>query len=79
MDVVGAIKLSKATIGRIRLNLFFAFVYNSIGIPIAAGVFEGWGIRIQPWMASAAMVIVASNTYVSSDHYSCCYPITFIV
>jgi Cu+-exporting ATPase len=47
MDVVGAIRLSKATIRRIRLNLFFAFVYNSIGIPIAAGVFQPWGIRIQ--------------------------------
>lgn len=52
MDVVGAIRLSKATIRRIRLNLFFAFIYNLVGIPIAAGVFQPWGIKIQPWMAA---------------------------
>lgn len=47
LDVYGAIRLSKAVIKRIRINLFFALIYNSIGIPIAAGVFRPWGIAIQ--------------------------------
>ncbi|KAI6185328.1 P-type Cu(+) transporter [Aphelenchoides besseyi] len=66
MDVVGAISLSKATIRRIRINLFFALVYNSIGIPIAAGVFQHWGFRIQPWMAAAAMAASSVSVVTSS-------------
>ncbi|CAD5231975.1 unnamed protein product [Bursaphelenchus xylophilus] len=66
VDVVGAILLSKATIRRIRINLFFAFVYNTIGIPIAAGVFRPLGISIQPWMAAAAMAL-SSVSVVSSS------------
>ncbi|KAI6237312.1 P-type Cu(+) transporter [Aphelenchoides besseyi] len=66
MDVVGAISLSKATIRRIRHNLFFAFLYNSIGIPIAAGVFQHWGVQIQPWMAAAAMAASSVSVVTSS-------------
>lgn len=65
--VITAIKLSKATIKTIRLNLFWAFIYNIIGIPIAAGVLYPWfGILLNPIIAAAAMamssVSVVSNS-----------------
>ncbi|TXC68827.1 heavy metal translocating P-type ATPase [Sphingorhabdus soli] len=48
--------LSHATMGNIRQNLFFAFVYNSLGVPIAAGVLFPWfGILLSPMIAAAAM------------------------
>jgi P-type Cu+ transporter len=48
--------LSRATMRNIRQNLFFAFVYNAIGVPIAAGVLYPWfGILLSPMIASAAM------------------------
>jgi Cu+-exporting ATPase len=58
-DLLGigrARKLSRATMRNIRQNLFFAFVYNSVGIPIAAGVlYPAFGILLSPMIASAAM------------------------
>jgi len=54
--IVRARRLSQATMHNIRQNLFFAFVYNSIGVPIAAGVlypFFGW--LLSPILAAAAM------------------------
>ncbi|MDJ0673982.1 MAG: heavy metal translocating P-type ATPase [Calothrix sp. MO_167.B42] len=64
--IVTAIQLSRATIGNIRQNLFFAFVYNIAGIPIAAGVlFPIFGWLLNPIIAGAAMafssVSVVSN------------------
>jgi Cu+-exporting ATPase len=54
--IVKARALSKATMNNIRQNLFFAFVYNAIGVPIAAGVlFPVLGILLSPMIASAAM------------------------
>ena len=54
--VVHARKLSRATMANIKQNLFFAFVYNSLGIPIAAGVlYPSWGLLLTPVMAAAAM------------------------
>ena len=54
--VVSAIALSRATMRNIRQNLFFAFVYNSIGIPIAAGIlYPLLGITLNPMIAAAAM------------------------
>jgi len=54
--IVRAIKLSKATMRNIRQNLFFAFVYNSIGVPVAAGVlYPFFGILLSPVIAAAAM------------------------
>ncbi len=65
--VVTAIKLSKRTIKTIKQNLFWAFVYNVIGIPVAAGVlYPFFGILLNPMIASAAMafssVSVVSNS-----------------
>ena len=54
--IVRARKLSRATMRNIRQNLFFAFVYNSIGVPIAAGVlYPFFGILLSPMIAAAAM------------------------
>jgi Cu+-exporting ATPase len=56
--VVNAIELSRATVNNIRQNLFFAFVYNALGIPLAAGAFypfTGW--LLSPMVASVAMTL----------------------
>jgi Cu+-exporting ATPase len=54
--IVTAIQLSRATIANIRQNLFFAFIYNIIGIPIAAGIlFPIFGWLLNPIIAGAAM------------------------
>ena len=66
LDAAGAVKLSKAVIRNIRENLFWAFFYNSIGIPLAAGVlYPFFGIKLNPMFGAAAMslssVCVVSN------------------
>jgi Cu+-exporting ATPase len=54
--IVRAIRLSRATMRNIKQNLFFAFVYNSIGVPIAAGaLYPFFGILLSPMIAAAAM------------------------
>ena len=54
--IVRARKLSRATMRNIRQNLFFAFVYNAIGVPIAAGaLYPVFGLLLSPMIASAAM------------------------
>lgn len=56
LDVVYAISLSKAVIRNIKMNLFWAFFYNSIGIPIACGIFYlGLGLKLNPMIGAAAM------------------------
>ncbi len=62
-----AMRLSKLTVGTIRENLFWAFIYNIIGIPIAAGIlFPIWGFMLNPMIAGAAMALssvsVVSNS-----------------
>ena len=55
-DVVTAIRLSRSVIRNIRMNLFWAFFYNVLGIPVAAGaLFPAFGIRLSPMSGSAAM------------------------
>jgi Cu+-exporting ATPase len=54
--IVRARRLSQATLRNIRQNLFLAFVYNSLGVPIAAGVLYPWtGLLLSPMIAAAAM------------------------
>ena len=53
--VVRAIDISKKTFNRIKLNLFWALIYNTIGIPIAAGLFVGLGFTLSPELAGLAM------------------------
>ena len=54
--IVRAIRLSRATMQNIKQNLFFAFVYNALGVPIAAGVlYPFFGILLSPMIAAAAM------------------------
>ncbi|MGH8102645.1 MAG: copper-transporting ATPase, partial [Chthoniobacterales bacterium] len=56
--IVRARRLSHATMHNIRQNLFFAFVYNALGVPIAAGVLYPFiGVLLSPMIASAAMSV----------------------
>jgi P-type Cu+ transporter len=58
MGIVRARTLSKAVMGNIRQNLFFAFIYNAAGVPIAAGVlYPVFGILLSPMIAAAAMAL----------------------
>ncbi len=58
LGIVRARTLSKATMGNIRLNLFFAFAYNAIGVPVAAGLlYPAFGILLSPMIAAAAMAL----------------------
>lgn len=66
LDVVSALELSKATIKNIKQNLFWAFFYNTIGIPLAAGLlYPSFGIKLSPMFAAFAMsmssVFVVNN------------------
>ena len=60
-DVIGIVRarrLSQATMGNIRQNLFFAFLYNAAGVPIAAGVlYPVFGLLLSPIIAAAAMAL----------------------
>lgn len=56
LDVPAAISLSRAVLKNIKQNLFWALIYNAIGIPVAAGVlYSVWGILLSPMIAAAAM------------------------
>jgi Cu+-exporting ATPase len=58
LGIVRARRLSRATMANIRQNLFFAFVYNAAGVPIAAGVlYPLLGITLSPVFAAAAMAL----------------------
>jgi len=56
--LVRARRLSRATMRNIRQNLFFAFIYNVLGVPVAAGVlYPAFGLLLSPIIASAAMTL----------------------
>lgn len=56
--ILRALRLSRATLSNIRQNLFFAFLYNVLGVPVAAGVlYPLWGITLNPMLAAAAMAL----------------------
>jgi Cu+-exporting ATPase len=58
IGIVRARKLSHATMKNIRQNLFFAFIYNSVGVPVAAGVlYPVFGILLSPMIGAAAMAL----------------------
>ncbi len=54
-DVPAAVRLGRATLRNIHQNLFWAFIYNSIGIPLAAGAFVSFGLELNPMFGAAAM------------------------
>ena len=54
-DAVSAIKLSKSVLKNIKENLFWAFFYNTVGIPVAAGLLIPFGIKLSPMLGAAAM------------------------
>lgn len=65
-DVVRALKLSQKTFKRIKLNLFWAFIYNILGIPVAAGLFSGIGLTLSPEFAGLAMAFSSLSVVISS-------------
>lgn len=65
-DVVRALQLSQKTFKRIKLNLFWAFIYNVIGIPIAAGALVAVGFTLNPTLAGAAMAFSSLSVVLSS-------------
>lgn len=65
-DVGMALALSQKTFGRIKLNLFWAFIYNTLGIPIAAGVFVWAGLTLSPELAGLAMAFSSVSVVISS-------------
>ena len=64
-DVPAAVRLSRATLRNIKENLFWAFFYNAVCIPLAAGAFTGLGITLSPMIGAAAMSL-SSFTVVSN-------------
>jgi len=65
-DVITAIQLSRETVGKIKQNLFFALIYNVVGIPIAARVFAGIGIILRPELAGMAMALSSVSVVTNS-------------
>lgn len=64
--VLRALDLSKQTFTRIKLNLFWALIYNLIGIPVAAGLFSFIGVRLSPELAALAMAFSSVSVLLSS-------------
>jgi Cu+-exporting ATPase len=65
--IVRALRLSRRTMGNIRQNLFFAFFYNALGIPIAAGLlYPFFGVLLSPMIASAAMSLSSVSVIVNA-------------
>ncbi len=68
--IVRARRLSAATMGNIRQNLFFAFIYNAAGVPIAAGaLYPTFGILLSPIVAAAAMALSSVSVV---GNVACC-------
>ena len=65
--IVRARRLSRNTMGNIRQNLFFAFIYNVAGVPITAGILYPWsGLLLSPMIASAAMTFSSVSVIVNA-------------
>lgn len=65
-DVYAAIKLSKATMGKVKQNLFWALIYNLLGIPIAAGLLFPFGVLLSPMIAGGAMALSSVSVVTNS-------------
>lgn len=66
LAVVKALAISKKTFNRIKLNLFWALIYNVLGIPVAAGLFSGLGLTLSPELAALAMAFSSVSVVTSS-------------
>jgi Cu+-exporting ATPase len=66
MDVVRAITIGRATLTKIKQNLFWALFYNILGIPVAAGLLSGYGITLKPEYAGLAMAFSSVSVVVNS-------------
>ena len=73
-DVPAAIRLSRATLRNIHENLFWAFIYNIIGIPLAAGVFVGLGLTLNPMFGAAAMSLSSFCVVTNALRLNLCNP-----
>lgn len=65
-DVITLLDLSRVTFTRVKWNLFYAFLYNCIGVPIAAGVLFPIGVVLSPWIAGLAMAASSVSVVLSS-------------
>jgi Cu+-exporting ATPase len=66
LDVVRAIAIGRATLGKIKQNLFWAMFYNILGIPVAAGMLSGYGIFLKPEYAGLAMAFSSVSVVLNS-------------
>ncbi|MDA8414433.1 MAG: heavy metal translocating P-type ATPase [Desulfobacteraceae bacterium] len=66
LDVVRAIRIGRATLAKVRQNLFWALFYNILGIPIAAGLFSRYGIHLKPEYAGLAMALSSVSVVLNS-------------
>ena len=66
LDMVRAIKIGRATLSKVKQNLFWALIYNVIGIPIAAGVFSAYGIILKAEFAGLAMAFSSVSVVMNS-------------
>ena len=73
-DVAAAIRLSRQTLRNIHENLFWAFFYNTIGIPVAAGVFVSLGLTLNPMLGAAAMSLSSFCVVTNALRLNLCRP-----
>jgi Cu+-exporting ATPase len=66
LDVVRAIRIGRATLSKVRQNLFWALIYNILGIPVAAGLFARYGIHLKPEYAGLAMALSSVTVVMNS-------------